>query len=96
MTNLKIMEYKQQLLVPLLDGVRVVPLGIPVRISNYKRSLKTSQSWTLVTRVGIITAVRHTTKWQPALGLAEEKLQQQTKTSSAPLYKIKVGTREWC
>ena len=46
----------------------------------------------MVTRVGILTVVRHTTKWQPALGLAEEKLQQQTKTSSAPLYKIKVGT----
>ena len=46
----------------------------------------------MVTRVGILTVVRHTTKWQPALGLAEEKLQQQTKTSSAPLYKIKVST----
>ena len=51
----------------------------------------------MVTRVGILTVVRHTTKWQPALGLAEEKLQQQTKTSSAQLYKIKVGTdpAEW-
>ena len=47
-------------------------------------------------KIGIITVVRHTTKWQPALGLAEEKLQQQTKTSSAPLYKIKVGTNLYC